>query len=260
MQPFDIILKKKELLIMLITEVSSIYLYQTTRMSWENIGPRKTHFLAYQVEGRYDHTINGKVYSVSAGSLFFINQKDSYSVKCKGKGYSLCVAFCAETNLPTTLWDMQATPSVYNDFLRLMSLKNLTDKGNCYQAFSILYQLFSTAFYKLNLPQQGNSTASCVTLAADYLSQHFDDHSIRTETLAKMYGISEKYFRTLFKKHYGVTPSQYLTHLRLTAAKNFLVQGGLTITEIADMIGISDVYYFSKLFKKHYGIPPSKFK
>ncbi len=245
---------------MLITEVCSIYLYQTARMSWENIGPRKTHFLAYQVEGRYDHTINGKVYSVSAGSLFFINQKDSYSVKYIEKGYSLCVAFCAETDTPTTLWDMHATPSVHNDFLRLMPLKNLTDRGNYYQAFSILYKLLSTAFCKRNAPKQHHSPATCVTLAADYLAQHFDDHKIRTESLAALYGISEKYFRTLFKKHYGVTPSQYLTNLRLTAAQNLLSQGGLTITEIADMVGISDVYYFSKLFKKHCGVSPSKFK
>ena len=245
---------------MLITEVSSIYLYQTARTAWENIGPRKTHFLAYQVEGRYEHTVNGKVYPVSAGGLFFINQKDSYSVKCLEKGYSLCVAFCAETKLPTTLWDMRDTPSAYNDFLRLMPLKNLTDKSNYYQALSILYQLFSTAFCKRNAPQQGNSPTHCVILAADYLSTHFDDHKIRTESLAKLYGISEKYFRTLFKKHYGVTPSQYLTNLRLTAAKNLLNQGGLTMTEIADMVGISDVYYFSKLFKQHSGCPPSKFK
>lgn len=120
---------------MLITKISAVYPYQTARTAWENVGPRQTHFLAYQISGTYDHSVNGKTYSVAPDCLFFVNQKDSYTVKCREKGRPICVSFCADTQLPTSVWDTRANPVVYNLFLRLLQIKNLQNESNYYLAF-----------------------------------------------------------------------------------------------------------------------------
>ena len=242
---------------MLITDICAIYQYQTARLTWENIGPRKMHFLAYQVSGQYDHTIKGSVYSARKDSLLFINQADSYTVKCYEQGYSLCVSFYAETDMPTTLWDINNTPIVKNLFLRLLEIKNLSNKRNYYLALSILYEILSI----IVLPKAPNSTNSPsvnVELAAQYITEHLADN-LNTAKLAELCCISEKYFRTLFKRQYNITPTQYIITLRLNTAAKLLRIGGFSIAEIAAMVGIPDVYYFSKLFKKHFGVSPSKF-
>ena len=65
---------------------------------------------------------------------------------------------------------------------------------------------------------------------------------------------------TTFKKKYGTTVNSYLTHIRLERAVKLLVEGNLTISEIASETGFSDQSYFSKVFSAKYGIPPSEYK
>ena len=244
---------------MLITDVCAIYQYQTARLAWENIGPRKMHFLAYQVVGRYDHSINGNIYSARKDNLLFINQADSYTVKCYEQGYCFCVSFYAETDMPTTVWDMGNNPIVKNLFLRLMGIKNLSNKHNYYLALSILYEIMSI-ITSPKTPNPTNSPSDSVELAAQYITEHLTDNNLNTAKLAELCCISEKYFRTLFKKRYNTTPTQYIIHLRLNTAAKLLHIGGFTVAEIATMVGIPDVYYFSKLFKKHFGVSPSKYQ
>ena len=244
---------------MLITDVCAIYQYQTSRLAWENVGPRKMHFLAYQVIGRYDHKIKEGVYSARKDTLLFINQADSYAVKCYEHGYSFCVSFYAETDMQTAVWDMSNNPIVKNLFLRLMEIKNLSNKRNYYLALSLLYEILSI----ITLPKTPNSIntpSDNIELATQYITEHLTDDNLNTAKLAELCCISEKYFRTLFKRRYNVTPTQYIINLRLNTATKLLHIGGFTIAEIASMVGISDVYYFSKLFKKHFGVSPSKFR
>ena len=244
---------------MIIKAISSIIQYQTSRLAWENNGPRPTHYLAYQVTGRYDHTVNGKVVSVPSDHLLFIRQEDSYTVKCYEKGYSICVAFSADTDFSTGVWDMRANPAVYNLFLKLLEVKNLEDESNYYLAFSRLYQILSMLSKKSTSPSPIHSPADGVKLAAEYVAEHLSDGEIKTAKLAELCGVSERYFRTLFKRIYNRTPTQYIIELRLNTAAKLLSYGGFTVAEVAQAVGISDVYYFSKLFKKRFSVAPSKF-
>jgi YesN/AraC family two-component response regulator len=47
---------------------------------------------------------------------------------------------------------------------------------------------------------------------------------------------------------------------RIELAKHMLESNCLTVGEVAELCGFSDVYYFSKVFKGICGIPPSKWK
>ena len=240
-----------------ITEILSIYPYQTTRMTWENLAPRQTHFLAYQVSGTYNHTIEGKVYPVSTNGLFFINQKDSYTVKCLEKGHSICIAFRAETDLPTTLWTQYDSALVYPLFLQLMEIRSLENESNYYLACSLLYKILSIVYKNPNQTPTAHRMNK-ITKAREYIQEHLSEE-IKTAKLAQLCGITEKHFRSLFKQQYQVTPTQYIIRLRLDSAVKLLQQGGFAIGEIAEMVGISDIYYFSKLFKKQFGVSPSHF-
>lgn len=62
-----------------------------------------------------------------------------------------------------------------------------------------------------------------------------------------------------FKKAFGKTPHQYINRLKIVKAKETLQKGQLSVSEVSDSFGFSDLSVFSKVFKKAYGRPPSHY-
>ncbi|AZN38700.1 AraC family transcriptional regulator [Paenibacillus albus] len=88
------------------------------------------------------------------------------------------------------------------------------------------------------------------------LMRHGSDTEFTVEGVARSYGVTTKYARTLFKQATGLSLSRYLATLRMERAKELLRRGGLSIAEVAAECGYEDLHYFSRLFKKHEGLPP----
>ena len=63
-----------------------------------------------------------------------------------------------------------------------------------------------------------------------------------------------------FKKNTGVSLSQYLAQKRFRIATALLRDTDLTISEICERTGFSDVSYFSKAFKKEISYTPSEYR
>jgi AraC-like DNA-binding protein len=70
---------------------------------------------------------------------------------------------------------------------------------------------------------------------------------------------SRFHYIRLFKNHYGLTPLQYLTQLRITEAKRLLM-AGQSVTDVCCELGFESVTSFASLFKKSTGQSPSAFK
>ena len=82
--------------------------------------------------------------------------------------------------------------------------------------------------------------------------QHHEQWSCR-------YGL-EGNFSTLFKKETGQNFLDYLTELRISKAKELLCGETLSVQDVAETVGYSDLKYFSRLFKKATGVSPSDYK
>ena len=83
---------------------------------------------------------------------------------------------------------------------------------------------------------------------------------LRPPTVAQLAAhadLAPGYFATLFKKHTGYSVSAFVNHQRLLEARRLLIQGRLSVKEVAAAIGYNDSLYFSRLYTKHYGHPPS---
>jgi AraC family transcriptional regulator len=91
-----------------------------------------------------------------------------------------------------------------------------------------------------------------------YIDGHLN-RSLRICELAELAGMSDKYFIAYFKRALGLTPGQYIYHLRMHKARELLYKRSFSVKEIADQLGYPDAYSFSKAFKKFYAIPPSRF-
>jgi AraC-like DNA-binding protein len=88
-------------------------------------------------------------------------------------------------------------------------------------------------------------------------------HFREQDCLAALYQserISRRQFDELFKKRFDTTPARYITLQKIEYAKQLLGMPHLSIMEVAERSGFSDVYYFSKVFKKETGSTPSAFR
>ena len=82
-------------------------------------------------------------------------------------------------------------------------------------------------------------------------------------TEIKNTGFCSDYFRRCFKEDTGKTPLEYLTEMRISQAKNLLIQNSgnrYSIADIALKCGFQDSFYFSTCFKKHTGVTPSQYR
>jgi len=104
-----------------------------------------------------------------------------------------------------------------------------------------------------------NKKSGPLTDALVYIGENYTQ-DIATETLAEIEHLSCAHFRRLFKAKTGMTPTQYITAVRLKNAEQMLLETDLSIKEIAKSVGFSDQLYFSKIFSSHFGDSPSDFR
>ncbi|WP_152395268.1 helix-turn-helix domain-containing protein [Paenibacillus guangzhouensis] len=89
-----------------------------------------------------------------------------------------------------------------------------------------------------------------------HMERHLDQ-SMTIEQLARRMDLSPKYFGDVFKKHYGMSPMDYLTELRMNRAKLLMAKPNLKLRDIAHQVGYQDEFYFSRKFKKEIGVAPT---
>ena len=83
---------------------------------------------------------------------------------------------------------------------------------------------------------------------------------VRIETLAKTLGLSPVQFTRKFKSYTGITPTEFLTNLRLLKARKLLLETDLTLDNIAVECGYQSGFYLSRIFSKNYNMSPSNFR
>jgi AraC-like DNA-binding protein len=98
-----------------------------------------------------------------------------------------------------------------------------------------------------------------VEKAKAYVMRHVD-RPIKITDVAVFIGISDRYLYNLFIKYEGISPKQYINNLKLEKAKKLLSSPNISVTEVAESVGFSDVLRFSHFFSDHAGLSPSKYR
>ena len=83
---------------------------------------------------------------------------------------------------------------------------------------------------------------------------------VNIEKLASDLNVGYSYFRQMFRKYTGISPTQYHLSLRIQKAKDLLVSSNLSFKEIAIELGFESYFYFSRIFKGKTGESPKEFR
>ena len=91
--------------------------------------------------------------------------------------------------------------------------------------------------------------------ARELLLQHIGE-PITIKALSRKVGINECYLKKGFKEIFGTTIFDFYQSQRMEHAKYLLYEKGLSVTEVALLLGYSSISHFSTAFKKYTGIKP----
>ena len=78
------------------------------------------------------------------------------------------------------------------------------------------------------------------------------------EQLAKMAHLSVSAFHRAFKEITSDSPLQYLKKIRLTKARDLMIQESIKANIAADKVGYESASQFSREFKRHFGKSPAE--
>lgn len=94
---------------------------------------------------------------------------------------------------------------------------------------------------------------------AQIVEQNMQDEGLNVATLSSISGLSAKRIYSLLKSAHGVTPTDYIRHMRLQHAAKLLRQGGFSVSEVLYLVGFSSHSYFTKCFKAEFGSTPKEY-
>ena len=75
--------------------------------------------------------------------------------------------------------------------------------------------------------------------------------------IAAQSGVSQRQLQRLFRRHLGMTPTQYFLKARLQRARHMLQYSTLSVTEIAVATGFASISHFTRRYTELYGRTPT---
>jgi len=105
----------------------------------------------------------------------------------------------------------------------------------------------------------GKSIEQTIRKACMYFRENLNAN-VNIEQLASELNVGYSYFRQMFRKYTGISPTQYHLSLRIQKAKDLLVSTDQSFKEIAIDLGFESYFYFSRIFKDKTGRSPMEFR
>lgn len=123
----------------------------------------------------------------------------------------------------------------------------------------LLERILFIFMYESRMVREEKHAAVSIEHSLSYMNEHYM-LKLTLPMMAERAGMSEGHYTVLFKRHTGLTMTQYLRRLRIDKAKQMFQQTRLSAKEIAQRVGFADYFHFSRIFKKESGCSPTEFQ
>ncbi|MFC4779507.1 response regulator [Paenibacillus sp. GCM10023252] len=144
------------------------------------------------------------------------------------------------------------------DSITLEKLSHFSSHRDMYERKQFLLQLFHLITRQMNRIRE-NPSEILIEQVKRYIEEHMGE-DLSLNVLAKLKFVSPSYLSRLFHQLTGEQLTAYITRVRITEAKQLLVDPRYRIQDIADKLGYQSANYFSKVFRKAVGISPQDYR
>jgi YesN/AraC family two-component response regulator len=118
----------------------------------------------------------------------------------------------------------------------------------------------NSAEYKLESPQIVDADQQMMKTLMNFLEDNIGNPELRIDDLASAVNLGRTVFYEKIKSIVGMTPVDFVRHVRMQRAEELVARSKSSFSEIAYAVGFSDPKYFSKCFKKETGMSPSEYR
>lgn len=242
---------------------------------------RNVHQVVFVLSGSLHITIGERHYHVERPSAVFISHLEPHVISVDGAEYRrFCIDlqpeeierdiknaklisilsnrpenFCHVVNVEALL------PRLHSFLCELEEQFNRADAEFSDNASSLLKSILIMLYRHAPeaFPFEENSISSTVQL----IKQRIESDLTQDETLEELaahFHISRYYLAHCYKQITGYSIKNYRMLCRIAAAREMLTSSSLSVSEICDRIGFSNMSNFSRYFKKELGVSPLKYR
>ncbi|KKI92503.1 hypothetical protein WQ54_09040 [Bacillus sp. SA1-12] len=168
-----------------------------------------------------------------------------------------------ELHLPTTKL-MNLLFSFVNEWSKMYPLVKITltlpdEINSWYEVNSWIYKVRNIINETISSNFVSGGVHESITKAMRIIHDELSSQ-IHASAIAKRVNMSRSYFSQCFKETVGMTFNEYVRHVRIEKAKEYLSHTNITINMIAESTGYMDEKYFSRIFRKETGVLPSEYR
>ncbi|AKD56250.1 AraC family transcriptional regulator [Spirosoma radiotolerans] len=251
------------------------------------------HFeLIYIRDGSGYHIINGHRHPYQSGDVFFLGPSDNHffdiSTRTTFGFLSFTELYLADlTESAGRSWTPrheQQLPAFYglvgsiymdatdrqhlNALFEILLIEQINHQEVafsliCKSLVMAILNLIERQFtrHQVKLAKSGSSTSDLVQRMFLYICQHIQQpDQLRMDRLADVFHYSPRHLSTLFKQQVGESLQEYIIRYKLKLVEKQLHLNTLTISQIADELGFTDVCHLNKLFKRYYQHTPTDYR
>ena len=227
------------------------------------VSGRHSDAFVYALCGSCDYRFgDGTGFTVNAGDVLYLSHGAVYSMLVRTDSFKVIFCdfeFSCDAPRQSTVFTPQNTDHTKNLFQKLHRAYAAGTPTSLAEGLSILYSIYAGVISARSVGET-RTAGSRLDAARGYILSHLNDASLSVSALSQMSGMSEVYFRNLFKAAYGASPSEYITEARLKKACDLMKYPFLSLEECAAQSGFSSLQYFCRVFKNKMGISPSKYR
>lgn len=225
---------------------------------------RKSDAFVYILSGSAKYTFqNEESVTASAGDILFLAKDSVYTIDVTVDDYTyLFVDFSFDTaEAPKNeVFQSRLFDKTVNLFYRAQRIFPVTTVENMLYCKSLVYNIYADIVKSERQKYLSGHLRHALEAAVSTIAEKYADPTLSVSSLAREAGMSEVYFRRLFKAQYGSAPAAFITAYRLSVAKQLLIATTLPIHAIAAECGFDTSYYFARVFKASTGVTPLAFR
>jgi AraC-like DNA-binding protein len=221
--------------------------------------PRRCDAFVYILGGSCRYVFPDKrTFTAHAGDILYLSEGAVYEMTILERYDFICFNFFfdAIATRSSDVFTPKDRGSVENLFFRAWRFGS---GGSLPAKMSIAYQIYDHVISSRITSYLSSSNRAKIDEAVAIIVADANGE-VSVSSLAYRAGMSEVYFRKLFKKVTGISPAKFITDHKVGRAKELLLEDYLTLEEIAERCGFSTLSYFCRVFKASTGMTPGVFR